>query len=465
MAQLKTAGIFSSITSAFFPKEVHAEIRTEILDNGRVAVAPVYFIDGFEIPAEHVGASRTQSILGYNAVLSKTAVEVHAETQGRTIHLAKNKAAEFLTRLTQKGVALQSKEGRVRPHIDKVVPNLKMELRTDDSLELQTELSTSKGIVVAKPASLAQLRADDGWYAIGENLLHAAISNSPIDEKLFASNEIEILRGDAVPELLQEVDGNQSRFGLIERNERLEGVAVLHASGENRFLVDGDADSVSIKPQLVFKASNGKEYKEEAINCGNFSENNKNFRRVDAGWIKVDPEIQQDFSGACDLVSNAVGALSSIKGTEIPRALSILKQATIENARTSNPWSVYFSSAVEASHQLLDSPSQAIFRLNLVESDGRSLLALDPAYSHDRFELSHAEIQKLIHEGQDWVRRRNAWIKIDVEKQKKWRKSLPTSSCRLARKDMSLQRHNTNRLLKYFRCLEVSSTLNLTQNS
>lgn len=417
MAKLRPAGLISSIASALFPKEIKAEVRTEVLDNGRVEVVPVYFIDGYEFSAELVRASRTQTILGYNTVLSPSAAEVHKETQGRTIQLTKNKAAEFLTRLEQRGVEAQSKEGRVRPRVDEVVPNVKLELQDDDSLKVQSELSTPNGIVVEKPGSLEQLRDDGGWYAVGENLLHVKMFSSPLDERLFGENEL--LSGDDVPELLQEIENKEKHLGLIEKNERLDGVGVFHVSGENRFLVDGDRESISIMPRLVFRTTKGKEYEDDQTSCGKPEEGERKFRRVDDGWIHVDPETRQQHQQACEVVSNAVGTLTSITGPEIPRALSILKQTTIENSDTTNPWSVYYSEAVEASHRVLDSPSHLIFKLNLVESDGRSLLALDPVYNHDRFELSHAEIQELIEEGQEWVRRRNAWIRIDEEKQRK----------------------------------------------
>ena len=419
MAKLRPAGFISSIASALFPKEIKAEVRTKVLDNGRVEVAPVYFIDGYEVSAELIRASRTQTVLGYNAVLSSSAEQVHNETQGGTIQLTKNKAADFLTRLEQRGVAAQSKEGRVRPRVDSVIPNVTLELQDDDSLKVQTELSTPNGVVVVKPGSLEQLRNDGGWYAVGENLLHVNVSNGPLDERLVEGVETELLSGDDVPELLQEVENSKPQFGLIEKNDRLENLGVFPVSGENRFLVDGDVESISIVPRLVFKASNGKEYEADRPTSGESEDVERKFHRVDDGWIHVTPETKQQHQQACEVVKKAVGTLTTISGPDIPRALSILKQTTIENSHTANPWSVYYSNAVEESHRVLDSPSHLMFKLNLVESDGRSLLALDPVYHHDRFELSHAEIQELIREGQEWVRRRNAWIRIDEEKQRK----------------------------------------------
>ncbi len=419
MAVLRPAGLLKSIVSALFPKEVTAELRSKVLENGRIEVAPVYFIDGYEVPADLIRVSHSQTVLGYNAVLTRSTKQVHDETQGRAIVLTKSKAADFLKRFEQLGVAIQSKEGRVRPRVDSVIPNLKLELQDDDSLKVQTEISTPSGVVVEMPHNLDQLRDDDGWYTVGENLVHLKLTNGPLDNRLIKSCETDVLSGDDVPALLQEVDDRGSQFGIIEKNERLDGLGVYRVNGENRFLVDGDANSITISTQLILRASNGKEYEDDLNASPSSIESQPKFRRVDDGWIQVNPEARKLHQHATELVTNAVGTLVSIKGPDIPRALSILKKTTIENATRATPWSVYYSEAVEASHRVLDSPSHLIFNLNLVESNGRSLLALDPVYNHDRFALTHAEIQELLREGQEWVRRKNAWIKIDEEKQRK----------------------------------------------
>jgi SNF2 family DNA or RNA helicase len=419
MSNLRPAGFLSSIASVLFPKEISAEVRTEVLENGRVAASPIFFIDGFEVPAKLVRASRNQSILGYTAVLSPTAAEVHKETQGQTIQLAKNRAGEFLKRLEQKGIGVQSKDGQIRPRVDQAKPSVKLELLDNDSLKVQSELCTAKGVIVEKPADLEQLRDDGGWYAVGENLVHVTVFDGPLGGRILTGDDAEILSGDEVPELLIAIENNQSQLALIEKSDRLENLGVYQSTGENRFFVDGDRNSISIVPRLVLKGSNGKEYSDGEQGFHNPDEADRNFRRVDDGWIQVDPDADLKHKQACEVVGTAVGALTSIEGAEIPRALTLLKKTTIENTNTTNPWSVYFSEAVEASHKVLDGPSHLIFRLNLVESDGRSLFALDPVYDHDRFELTHAEINELIQEGQEWVRRRNAWIKIDLEKQKK----------------------------------------------
>ena len=80
------------------------------------------------------------------------------------------------------------------------------------------------------------------------------------------------------------------------------------------------------------------------------------------------------------------------------------------------PWSVYFSQAVTNSHRLIDTPATIEFRLNIIESDGRSLLELDPSYNHERFQVSHADAEDLAKNGEEWVRKGDAWIRLDVEK-------------------------------------------------
>jgi hypothetical protein len=48
--------------------------------------------------------------------------------------------------------------------------------------------------------------------------------------------------------------------------------------------------------------------------------------------------------------------------------------------------------------------------------DGRSLLELDPLYDHERFQRSRAGVEDVVERGEEWVRRRDARVRADVEK-------------------------------------------------
>ena len=134
------------------------------------------------------------------------------------------------------------------------------------------------------------------------------------------------------------------------------------------------------------------------------------------GWIEVSPVVVQDHSRACESLPTSSEISNDIKGTDIPEALLLLSPAATKDGSWNTPWSVYFSQSVKDSHRIVDSPAVVQFRLNIVESDGQSLLELDPIYNHERFQLTHAEAETATEAGEAWFRRRDAWIKVDVNK-------------------------------------------------
>ena len=111
-----------------------------------------------------------------------------------------------------------------------------------------------------------------------------------------------------------------------------------------------------------------------------------------------------------------VGNLTEIRGKDIPETLIALDQAGKRGTGWTSPWTVYFSQAVKDSHRIIDTQANVEFKLNIVDSDGCSLLQLDPIYNHERFQLSHSESEAAAISGEGWVRRRDAWIRVDDKK-------------------------------------------------
>ena len=194
---------------------------------------------------------------------------------------------------------------------------------------------------------------------------------------------------------------------------------MLSNKPKNVAKVDGNSESVSVSPSLVFEGKQGRQYEQTAQEVKEIDRRGGGFRRVPDGWIEVSAESTSRFQNDCEELSEKVGPLSDIRGANIPRVLSELAQATRRGGSWESPWNVYVSEAIKNANSILDTPAKVEFRLNIVESDGRSLLELDPIYNHERFHLTHDEADKASTKGEEWIRRRDTWVKLDLEKIKK----------------------------------------------
>ena len=288
-------------------------------------------------------------------------------------------------------------------------------MRPDDSLVIESELVSPEGVVLPKPPSLDQLKEDDGWYAVGDDLLKVTTTETPFDQILFSSQEAHTLTGNAVPGFIKLLQANPQAVGDIEKNEPLQGLSVFGGSTENAINVDGDAESVSLTPRLVFHGPKGKRFSLKADQLKEFDKK-AGYSRASAGWIEITPKTAHDHIQACRELVQKVGGLTEIRGADIPETLIALNQAKQRGTGWTSPWTVYFSKAVEDSHRIIDAQAKVEFKLNIVDSDGRSLLQLDPIYNHDRIQLSHSESEAAATSGQGWVRRKDAWIRADNNK-------------------------------------------------
>src|SRR5271157_814730 len=125
MSDLRPAGFWDKVSTFFVPKQLKAHVRTEVLPNGQVEVTPFFEIDGQEVPAELVGQTQSQTIRGYGVSLDAPSLHVLRETQGKLTTYSKNKAPALIEELEKLNVPVRAKDGKTRPRIARVKPDLK----------------------------------------------------------------------------------------------------------------------------------------------------------------------------------------------------------------------------------------------------------------------------------------------------------------------------------------------------
>ncbi|NUQ61493.1 MAG: DEAD/DEAH box helicase [Pirellulales bacterium] len=193
-------------------------------------------------------------------------------------------------------------------------------------------------------------------------------------------------------------------------NDSLESLTVFGAGHENRVTVDGDRNSIQVSPRLVLFGKNRREHVLTPEDLA-LLQRQSGCRRIPEGWIDIDLPRLEEHRQAYRELRGRIGRLSSIEGFRIPETLHTL----LEQERFTSSWTVCLSHAVKEFHRIVDSPADVEFRLQVVESDGRSGLEIMPVYNYGRFELTHADHLQALARREPWIRRENAWIKVDQE--------------------------------------------------
>ncbi len=407
MAKLQPAGLVGKIASFLFPRKLQVEVRTEQCSDGTIEFKPVYSIDGKDIEASLIAPLPQQTVLGYKIEVNDHTLSI---CRRGTTRVTKRKAAEYLKDMQQRGIQVRHRGSLASPSLTEVKPDVTLTLNADDSLEVTSTLATAHGEIVEKPANLDQLRQDDGWFLAGDDLVHVETTDKPLDDTLLTQAGQTHFTGNSVPDILKEINASKGRLGHIEKSDNLTNLGIYGNKTQQQLRVDGNAVAIHVRPRLVWLAENS-EYELQPEDVSVLQGAPPGYRRIPEGWIEIDPKRIADYQKAASHFDD----LEHIEGTRIPETLVRLLRLEQQHS----PWVVYFSQAVKNAHRVIDTPAKVEFKLNVVDRDGRSLLELDPIYNHERFQLNHPETEEAVANADNWIRRRDAWVRIDREKLKR----------------------------------------------
>lgn len=407
MTQLQPAGIFGRILSSLLPKKLEVQVRSEEQSDGTIALTPVCLIGGHEVDPGLVGLASRQHILGFSVVADKKALSIIRQGPA---NLTKREAAEYLGNLNRQGISVRNQANGTPTDVQEVTPRVMLTLNPDDTLDVQSELTTNQGTVVAKPVDLEQLRQDDGWYLAEGKLRHVPTTNTDWDGLLITAPADGHLTGTSVPQFLKALGTFEDKLGRIEKNDTLRDLAVYGEERENRVRVGGDQNSIQVSPKLVCFGKNRRAYELTPEDLAALPRKG-GYLRMSEGWIDIGPQHVQEYRQAYKELCSRIGGLSPIDGFRIPETLHTL----LEQEQFTSSWTVCLSEAVKNFHRIVDSPADVEFHLQVIESGGRSILEIVPVYNYGRFELTHADHLQAAARREPWIRRQNAWIRVDQE--------------------------------------------------
>ena len=405
MTPLQPAGIFRRLFSSLRPKKLEIQVCSEEQPDGTITLTPVCLIGGHEVDPNLVGLAPSQRILGYSVVADQKALAIIRQGAAK---LTKRKAAEYLGNLKRQGISARNKATGTPTDVQEAMPKVTLTLNPDDTLDVQSELATNQGTVVAKPVDLEQLRRDGGWYLAEEKLLHVPTTNTEWDDLLFTARNVGHLTGTFVPKFLKALGTVEKKLGQIEKNVTLLGMAVYGEEHENRATVDGDENSIQVLPKFVCIGKNRREHELTPEDLA-VLQRKGGCLRIAEGWIDIDLQHIDDYRRASKELRSRIGPLSSIESFRIPETLHTLQ----EQERFTSSWTVCLSEAVKNFHRIVENPADVEFRLQVVEGDGRSILEIVPVYHYGRFELTHSDHLQAMTRDESWFRLSNTWIRLD----------------------------------------------------
>ena len=407
MTQLQPAGFFRRIFSPLLPQKLKVQLRSAEQPDGTIALTPVCLIGRHPVDPALVGLASRQQILGHSVVADQQALALLRRGPAK---LSKREAAEYLGKLQAQGISVCNQATGTPMDVREVKPRVTLTLNPDDTLNVASELLTDQAAVVAKPRDLEQLRRDDGWYLAEGNLLHVSTTNTDWDALLFTNQENGHLRGSSIPEFLKALGTCEEKLGRVEKNDALRDLLVYGEEFENLATVDGDQDSIRVSPKLVCLGKGRREH--ELTPEGLAALQRKGgYQRIPEGWVDIDPPRIEEHRRASRELRSRLGGLSPIEGFRIPETLNTL----LEQERFAWPWIVRLSEAVKNFHRIADAPADVEFRLQVIQSEGRSTLEIVPIYHYGRFELTHAEHLEAAAKREPWIRRQNTWIRLDQQ--------------------------------------------------
>ena len=290
-------------------------------------------------------------------------------------------------------------------------PKLSLSLNPGDALDVHSELVTADGVSVPPPGDLHQLRHDEGWYVADGRLLHVTTTGSEWDPILLAASDSQ-LTGVAVPEFLKTLDGFNGKVAHVAKNDALRALAILGEKHEKRLMVEGDADAIRLAPQLVYFGKDRGQYELTPGDLAALQRSQGGYKRIAEGWLDIDPQPVDEYRQACKELRTRLGGLDHIEGSRIPETLQKLR----DPKEFKSAWTVRLSAAVEKFHHLADAAAEVVFRIEVVERDGCAALEIVPSYHHGPFQLTHADYLAARAEREEWLRRPDTWIRLDMEK-------------------------------------------------
>lgn len=452
MSTLRPAGLVQTLLSLIRPHRLDVQVRTEWLQSGECSVTPVFTLEGREVPPAEISPDASQRILGYHVSLDARAQKVLGLTKGKAVRLARAKAASMLNTLALDGVPLRTADGKKPVQIRTARPDVTLELQPDDSLRVASQIVTDEGLIVPKPKDIETLRRDDGWHVDGEDLIKVELTHTALDSVLVRESGSGTLGSDQTPRFLKALDANTEHLGDVSRNEPLKQLSVFPGRPSHRIVITGDSEQIQWEPRLTFTTPAGAHCDQTEDRIDGRDSSRSAFERMPEGWLEIDPAAVGQFKAARDEIQHRMGSRRSLRGHEIPQTLARLREIAREKT-AATPWHVYHTKAVADSHKLCDTPSSLEFQLNIVESDGRALLQLDPVYCHDRFRLTHTETEAVTTAGHEWVRRPDTWVHVDADRYRKVATSAAALSLKRSGDGFSFPAAERDRVLDLFSTL------------
>src|SRR3984885_2061661 len=331
------------------PVPIQVQLVSRRLPTGQLEVRPEYSLAGKSITNADLKAGGL--LRGYRYRIPSSVKEIESEFQGKRLRLRPRAAREWLHKYADQNISVVDEDSGRRMEVFPAEAEIELELKPDESVTAQGILSRPDGVEIdadrAKPVP-----NEPGWFELDETIFERPVLSPALDEIIDAGKQGCALAGDAIPNLLVDLETHKDRVRTVKKNKPLEDRTVFHGEPANTLRVDGDDDKVTIEQSLTFTSGDNRTHEESLVEAEDFLRSvgtDKAYRTLPEGWVQVRKSDTDKARRARKTLSVAAGTKSEIRGPAIPEVLSALA----EEVRRGSPWNIYVSEKEKSRHSLV----------------------------------------------------------------------------------------------------------------
>ncbi len=391
---LKPAGLLRRVLGGLIPaRRVTAKVIATATPEGHLRIAPAYYLDGEEVPAE---ASLTGSdLLGHRFFLDDAAKALFAHLRREHSTIPANQAVAVIQNLKTKRVPVIARDG-----VDYVVEAGRFSGIVKTSGKERADVSTK--LIAENGRTIPQATpVPTPGVVVTDRGIVTSTCGTEVDAILSHSLAGTSVEGDSLAKVVKAIRSHPKQLGDVVLSDDLRSSQVFDEKVQKRVTVTGSEDYVTLDESLVFQSREDTrvapsvEQVKEAIGLG------RRFLPVPDGWV----DAQAIPAGVMDRVLPE--APVRVEGERIPEVLDQLAELRL-------PWQVdvVLRPEVERHHHVHRTPPKhAVY----VAGDEDHVEARTEAvFDHD-VRVPLGDLVQTQRAGKKYKRVPGGWAKLDAE--------------------------------------------------
>lgn len=189
--------------SWFAPLSVDVQLVSQRQPAGQLDLHPEYSVAG--IPLTHQELSSKTSANGYRFKLTPSVANIKDEFQDLKLRLRPGAVAEWLRKYADVNVPVVDAETGRPPEAFTAEVEFEFDLNPDKTANVRAALSRPNGVEIDFSQAVP-IPSEPGWFQLDETIFERPPLSPALDAVLSGPDQSDTVAGDAVPEMLYELD-------------------------------------------------------------------------------------------------------------------------------------------------------------------------------------------------------------------------------------------------------------------